>query len=387
MTRGRGKKHQLRRIQPGPTVGSGGVENLAHKDSYVKYGRNTDLNSTANSSHLCRVAEASGHALSPTYQTSTGTHSNPEVAHVAETPSDHSTPESKNKATPQEPKAQVPGLPLAIGATQVAKAKALSATAETGSGIFILLLCLALSIFTGPGQASPASTRLDPRTAGMLDFIGSLEAPGGYDVYSHYAAAPPPKPLTKMTVNEVLAWQDRIDAQSRSEAAGRFQIMEDTLRDYLVPTMGLTGREKFTADMQNAMAVVLMQRRGWSPKGTNHIRMGNALAREWAALPLLSGPDTGKSAHHKTKGVRNRALTTPEQFLAVLQDPTQAKAVLTAVKHSPAETSTRVTKLGLGAVRIRTFRRTRPTAPDDLTGGALKPSRVIVFDVDPYAQK
>ena len=385
--RGRGKKHQLRRIQPGPTVGSGGVENLAHNDCYVKYGSNTDLNSTANPSHLCRVAEAPGHALSPAYQISTGTHSNPEVAHVAETPSDHSTPESKSKATQQKPKAQVPGLPLAIGATQVAKAKALSATAETGSGICILLLCLVLSIFTGPGQASPASTRLDPRTAGMLDFIGSLEAPGGYDVYSHYAAAPPPKPLTKMTVNEVLAWQDRIDAQSRSEAAGRFQIMEDTLRDYLVPTMGLTGREKFSADMQNAMAVVLMQRRGWSPKGTNHIRMGNALAREWAALPLLSGPDTGKSAHHKTKGVRNRALTTPEQFLAVLQDPTQAKAVLTAVKHSPAKPPVKVTRLGLGAVRIRTFQRTRPTAPDDLTGGALKPSRVIVFDVDPYAQK
>ncbi|WP_419739475.1 hypothetical protein [Ruegeria sp.] len=229
-----------------------------------------------------------------------------------------------------------------------------------------------------------AEIRLDARTAGMLDFIGTLEAPGGYDTYSHYAAAPPPKPLTTLTVNEVLAWQDRIDAASRSEAAGRFQIMEDTLRDYLVPTMGLTGAELFDESMQNAMAVALLKRRGWSPDGTNYIGMGNALAREWAALPLLSGPDLGNSAYHNTRGVRNRALTTPAQFLAVLKDPTTSNAVLNATKTPSA---TRVTRLGLGAVRIRTFRRTRPTAPQDMTGGALTPSRVITFDLDPYAQE
>ena len=426
----RARKHLFRRRRSGPGSASGpamgericDVETESHNDNYVKCRKNADLNNSADSCARHASAEASGHDLNQAYQTSTDTHFNTEVAHVAKTPSDHSTLESESKTAQQKPEAQVVGAPLATGAPQVAKAITLSTTAETGSGIGILLkpvhvikdrirpswqrglrcgaarsmlrfactaglgLCLMLPFSAEPGQASPAITRLDPRTAGMLDFIGSLEAPGGYDVYSHYAAAPPPKPLTKMTVNEVLAWQDRIDARSRSEAAGRFQIMEDTLRDYLVPTMGLTGQEKFNADMQNAMAVVLMQRRGWSPKGTNHVRMGNALAKEWAALPLLSGPNIGKSAHHKTKGARNRALTTPEQFLAVLQDPTKAKAVLNAVSHTPAESPVKITKLGLGAVRIRTFQRTRPTAPDDLSGGALKPSRVIVFDVDPYAQ-
>ena len=145
--------------------------------------------------------------------------------------------------------------------------------------LFWLTLALPACVELRPG-------RVDARTSGLLEFIGSLEAPGGYDVYSHYAATPPPKPLTTMTVNEVLAWQGSIDARFRSEAAGRFQIMKDTLRDYLVPTMDLTGEERFSPGMQNAMAMALMRRRGWDPDGRDHAAMGNALALEWGALPL-----------------------------------------------------------------------------------------------------
>ena len=247
--------------------------------------------------------------------------------------------------------------------------------------LFFALLWLTLAL---PACAETRLDRIDARTAGLLEFIGSLEAPGGYDVYSHYAAAPPPKPLTTMTVNEVLAWQDSIDARSRSEAAGRFQIMEDTLRGYLVPTMGLTGEERFSREMQNAMAVALMRRRGWNPKSQSHVAMGNALALEWAALPLLSGPRAGQSAHRNAKGVRNRALTTPEVFLAVLKDPTRQDMVTRARK--PAVTK-RIA--GSRVTRVEDIRRTstRPYSPKGITGGPLTPSRVIRFRVDPYAQE
>ena len=151
-----------------------------------------------------------------------------------------------------------------------------------------------------------------------------------------------------MTVRNALPWQDRKNVRSCSEAAGELQIMEDTLRDYLVPTMSLTGREVFTADMQNAMAVVLMQRRDWSPEGTNPIRMGNAPTRQWAALPLPSGPDTGKSAHHNTKRIHSHALITTEQFLTVLRDPTKAKAILNSAKHTRTQNHKRVSKRGVG---------------------------------------
>ena len=77
-----------------------------------------------------------------------------------------------------------------------------------------------------------------------------------------------------------MVWQENINAHSRSEAAGRFQIIEDTLRGYLVPNMGLTGEERFSPELQNAMAVALMRRRGWNPKSRAYVAMGNALALE-----------------------------------------------------------------------------------------------------------
>jgi len=250
--------------------------------------------------------------------------------------------------------------------------------------VLLALLCLAL-----PACAELRHAPIDPRTAGMLEFIGSLEAPGGYDAWSRYAAAPPPRPLTTMTVSEVLAWQERIDARSRSEAAGRYQVMEDTLRDYLVPTMGLSGTEMFDKDMQDAMAVALMRRRGWNPNSRDHVAMGNALALEWAALPLLSGPRAGQSAHRNAKGVRNRALATPEVFLAVLQDPAGRGVAPDAVPRSRSQTPAATPRIaGSRTLRIEDIRRTstRPLSPKGISGGPLEPSRVITFRVDPYAQ-
>ena len=53
-----------------------------------------------------------------------------------------------------------------------------------------------------------------PSKAALLDFIARYEAPGGYD--QAHAAVPesPPRPLTAMTIREVLAWQKRIRPES-----------------------------------------------------------------------------------------------------------------------------------------------------------------------------
>ena len=246
-------------------------------------------------------------------------------------------------------------------------------------------LCAAFAL-AGPAAAQSPLTEIDSRTAGVLEFIGALEAPGGYDVVSSYAAAPPPKPLTDMTVGEVLDWQESIDARSKSEAAGRYQIMEDTLRKYLVPTMGLTGRERFSPAMQDAMAVVLMKRRGWNPRSRNYVKMGNGLAQEWAALPVLSGPKAGLSFYHDTKGARNRAQTTAAGFLQVLENP-EARHVVLAERALPGARARRqLLASGIALLESHSFTRTRPASPSTMTGGALAPSRIIRFSVDPYAQ-
>jgi hypothetical protein len=217
---------------------------------------------------------------------------------------------------------------------------------------------------------------VDAKTAGVLDFIGSIEAPAGYNAYSYYASSPPPKPLTTMTIAEVLAWQERIDRTSRSEAAGRYQIMEDTLREYLVPTLGLTGREVFNAQTQDRLAYALMLRRGWNPRGSDYIDIANQLAREWAALPLVSGPNRGKSYHRNTKGAKNRAQATPEAFLNVLMNGEDRAIVATAITLSRKRQQIAVRPAN-NAVVLRHSSKTIRTTDNSETA-------LTVYQVNPY---
>lgn len=96
----------------------------------------------------------------------------------------------------------------------------------------------------------------------------------------------PQKPLTEMTVGQVLSWQDRIDARYQSEAAGAYQVMEDTLRG-----LGLDPEMRFDEKGQDAIAMKLLVRRGWERLLRGEItagKFGDNLAREWASLPVLS---------------------------------------------------------------------------------------------------
>lgn len=157
----------------------------------------------------------------------------------------------------------------------------------------------------------------DPAVASVLRFIGQIEAPGGYDqVFSGIARADlPPKPLSQLTVNEVLAWQDSIDPRYGSEAAGQYQMMEDTLRD-LVRREGLTGDELFDKATQDRLAVALMRDAGledWRAGRIGAEEFNDRLAGIWAAIPEVA---TGKS-RYAGDGV-NGARTSPDVMLAVL---------------------------------------------------------------------
>ena len=247
--------------------------------------------------------------------------------------------------------------------------------------VSIAVLLCALVLAQSTAAAPKTIGTLDAKTSNLLEFIGTLEAPGGYDSYSYYAAAPPPKPLTQMTIAEVLAWQDRIDARSKSEAAGRFQIMEDTLRP-LVQSEGINTGRLFDVEMQNRLAVLLLKRRGWDPSAQNHIAMANSLAREWAALPVVSGPNKGKSYYRNTKGARNRAQTTPDIFLDVLKNGSKTTAVLKAVKLS--RSYRRVTSIKNRSVTLESMTRVKRVKTRKIKGGEITQSKVIVFNTDPF---
>jgi len=66
----------------------------------------------------------------------------------------------------------------------------------------------------------PASPVLACTENAVLDLIGQLEAPTGYDTVYRGVRVPPPQPITTMTVGQVLDWQGHtVRAGSVSTAA------------------------------------------------------------------------------------------------------------------------------------------------------------------------
>ena len=175
------------------------------------------------------------------------------------------------------------------------------------------------------------ASEIDPKTRGMLDFIGTIEGPAGYDDYYRGVSSGPPRALSTMSIREVLAWQDSIDATSRSEAAGRYQIMEDTLRG-LVRSEGIDQDRLFDGQTQDELATTLLKRRGWDPTRTDYVNMGDAIAYEWAALPICSGFKAGKSAYDGLAG--NHSLTSCEAYLEVLANGDDPSVVAWALTQS-----------------------------------------------------
>lgn len=167
-------------------------------------------------------------------------------------------------------------------------------------------------------------------TEKLLAFIAGLESGGDFNIVwgGIKKADRPKKPLTAMTIAEVLAWQDSIDKNYRSEAAGAYQILEDTLRG-LWKDAGLSLASKFDEAGQKALAQALLRRRGLVSYLEGKITaetFANNLAHEWASLPLVSGKNAGRSVY-AGDGL-NKSLTKASEFLAVVK----------AVKDAPAST-------------------------------------------------
>ena len=185
--------------------------------------------------------------------------------------------------------------------------------------------------FAAQGTVSAA---IQSAVAPLLDFIGNIES-DGYDDYWRpikRAGVSPPKPLSQMTIQEVLDWQESIDSRFGSEASGRYQFMEDTLRGYnndrrnptvrpsLAERAGLSLGDMFSPINQDKMAIQLMRGRGLNAFLAGRItreEFANNLAHEWASLPLVTGANRGASAY-AGDSVGNRSLTRVEEFLAVL---------------------------------------------------------------------
>lgn len=178
----------------------------------------------------------------------------------------------------------------------------------------------------------------------LLDFIGRIEAPGGYGVIYANKQAKLKKPLTSMTVDEVIAAQVGWSKHHGSSAAGRYQFMRATLRE-LKAELGLRGEQHFDADLQDRLGYHLLKRRGYE-KFVNHqlgpIGFGKALAQEWASLPVLSATkgahrDIARGETYYAGDKLNKVLTTPAMVEGVLSQVLALRNAKPAPQPIPAE--------------------------------------------------
>lgn len=154
----------------------------------------------------------------------------------------------------------------------------------------------------------------------LLDSIGAKEAPRGYGQVYGGARVARGTDVSQMTINQILAMQRQMVASgSKSTAVGRYQFLRKTLAQ-TVAEMGLNGSETWTPDLQDRMAVHLMEHRGLNAYLDGKItpeQFANNLSMEWASLPVVDGPKKGRS-YYAGDGL-NHSFHTPQEMLALVK--------------------------------------------------------------------
>lgn len=162
------------------------------------------------------------------------------------------------------------------------------------------------------------NTNVPRGAAVLLDYIGGLEtARKGAAAYNTVIGhidekGKLPKPVTEMTLAGLLAEQTRWvrNLKQKSGATGRYQIIRATLLS-LIKELKLPLMAKFTPELQDAMGLALLERRGYGRFVTGALPLkafGNELAKEWASLPVLSSIKRG--------GKRPRTVQRGESYYA-----------------------------------------------------------------------
>lgn len=184
-----------------------------------------------------------------------------------------------------------------------------------------------------------------PGAAILLDFIGDIEAPRGYDTVYGNNQGKLKKPVTSMTIGEIQDAQGGWSRQFGSSATGRYQFMKATLAG-LIPELGLSRSQVFDANLQDRLAYHLLKRRGYAEfmaGRINRTEFGKRLAQEWASLPVLTATKGGSrnvtrgQSYYAGDGL-NKSLVAPDRVEAML-DRVKVAVAPTPVAAAPAPTT------------------------------------------------
>lgn len=168
----------------------------------------------------------------------------------------------------------------------------------------------------------------------FLELLGYLEGPKGYNDITGFTDLRPVRPVSQMTIREVLDFQMLLRQKgAKSSAMGRYQFIYKTL-DYLVKLHDMDTNQLFDKRMQDHLARLEMARCGFYDRTLDVREVGDCLAHTWAALPLLTGKNRGKSRYVET-GI-NSARTSPEVMEAILR-ARSVRDVLLAAEVKPAQ--------------------------------------------------
>lgn len=170
-------------------------------------------------------------------------------------------------------------------------------------------------------------------TKSLLAFIratetGRKDASAYTTIYGHNEGKLP-KPITSMTLDQVIAAGPGWTKAYKSSAAGAYQFLNSTLKD-LKASEVLTGKETFNVALQDRLGLALLKRRGLDSYLAGKLSMaafGNNLAKEWASFPVLINI---KGAHRNVK--RGETYYAGDKLNKALVKPEAVEAVLALVK-------------------------------------------------------
>lgn len=167
--------------------------------------------------------------------------------------------------------------------------------------------------------------------ARLLDFVRLIEVGtenrSGYDVIYGFNQRHLPKPVTQMSVDEVLAQQASWSSRFGSSATGAYQFMRATLGD-LKRELGLRGGQIMDPNLQDRLAYHLLKRRGYEQFVAGSIdrtEFGKRLAMEWASFPVLAAvrgqhQQLARGQSYYAGDRLNKALVSPERLEAVIDE-------------------------------------------------------------------
>jgi muramidase (phage lysozyme) len=186
-----------------------------------------------------------------------------------------------------------------------------------------LLMIIAVLAGIGIAYRQVVAPSIDPSAyTPLLNTIAQGESKGNYNAHFGNSTNTTIR-FTDMTVSEVLQWQDAYVAQGHaSSAVGKYQIINSTLRG-LVQQMGIDQNAVFNEQLQDSMAIRLLERRGANDYVQNKLtreEFAANLAKEWAALPKIVG-DNPEQSYYASDGINKVQISIEEIFqaLATLQ--------------------------------------------------------------------